>query len=255
MNVTDILRAVVSVVRSVAAYAGVSLWVLLFGPIGIVLAVGLRRPGILYLLGRGGVWLGLVTAGIRVEVRGGSLVDHERGSVYCVNHTSNLEPPIIYMALAATHPHLKIVYKAELRTVIPVLRTAFDIVGFLPIERRNIEQSKQAIERAAVALASGDSFMIFPEGTRSRTGELLPFKKGGFVMAIKAQAPVVPVAISGAGAAMRKGNPFIRPVTVRVEIGRPIPSTGMIVTDRSDLILKTRHALQSQLKSMSVYEG
>ena len=71
---------------------------------------------------------GVNRARIRVDVRGSSLVHHTHGAVYCVNHTSNLEPPIIYMALAATHPRLKIVYKAELRTVIPILRTAFDIV-------------------------------------------------------------------------------------------------------------------------------
>ena len=75
------------------------------------------------------------------------------------------------------------------------------------------------------------------------------------MMAIKAQAPVVPVAIFGAGAAMRKGSPFIRPVTVRVEIGRPIPSAGMIVTDRNELIRKTRDALEYQLKSLSVGES
>ena len=75
------------------------------------------------------------------------------------------------------------------------------------------------------------------------------------MMAIKAQAPVVPVAIFGAGAAMRKGSPFIRPVTVRVEIGPPIPSAGMIVTDRNELIRKTRDALEYQLKSLSVGES
>lgn len=207
----------------------------------------LRRPGILYALGRGGVRLGLGAAGISFGVVGRRHVQVARGAVYCANHSSNLEPPIIYMALSAIHPRLKILYKAELRGVLPVLRNAFDLVGFVPIERGNRDRSAQAIDRAAAALAGGASFMIFPEGTRSRTGELLPFKKGGFIMAIKGQAPIVPVAVQGADAAMRKGSPVIRPVTVRVKIGEPIPVDGLEFKDRNVLIERTRRAVEKLL--------
>ena len=196
------------------------------------------------MLGRGGVRLGLVVAGIKVKIDGYECVQRSRGAVYCANHSSNLEPPIVYMALAAIHPKLKILYKSELRAAIPVLRNAFDMAGFVPIERHNVEQSSKAIEQAAMALANGDSFMIFPEGTRSRTGELLPFKKGGFLMAIRGQAPIVPVAISGARAAMEKGSLVINPVTVTVKIGGPIETNGLEVAERNTLIRKTRSALE-----------
>ena len=76
--------------------------------------------------------------------------------------------------------------------------------GFIPIDRRNKEAAMRSIEAGAQSIRSGNSFLIFPEGTRSRTDELLPFKKGGFIMAIKAQAPIVPVAIQGGRAAMRR---------------------------------------------------
>ena len=112
-------------------------------------------------------------------------------------------------------PRLRILYKAELRKL-PILVRAFDIAGFVPLERGNREQSLPAIEHAAEALRDGNSFLIFPEGTRSRTGTLLPFKKGGFIMALKGQAPIVPVAISGAREAMRKGSFVIRPVRIEI---------------------------------------
>lgn len=242
------IRTVVAAVRSLAAFLGVSLWVLICAPVGILLAVVFRWPNVLYILGRGGVRLGLRTAGLRVEVEGTDRIRPERGSVYCANHSSNLEPPIIYLALATVHPRLRILYKAELRPVLPLLRTGFDIAGFVPIERSNVAQSVRAIERAAAALAAGASFMIFPEGTRSRTGGLLPFKKGGFVMAVRAGAPVVPIAIAGAGAAMRKGSPVIRPVTVRVTIGCPIEPGGNTLADRHAVIRQTRDAIETMLK-------
>ena len=84
-----------------------------------------------------------------------------------------------------------------------------------------------SIDRAAESIRAGNSFLIFPEGTRSRTAELLPFKKGGFIMAIKAQAPIVPVAVSGGRSAMQKGSWFVRPVMVDVRIGEPVETAGL----------------------------
>lgn len=242
------LSTAIAAVRSFAAFVGVSTWVFLFAPLGVVLALLFRWTNVLYILGRGGVRLGLAAAGLRVEVEGAEQVRPERGAVYCANHSSNLEPPIIYLALAAVHPRLKILYKAELRRAIPLLRTGFDVAGFVPIERRNVEQSGRAIERAAAALASGDSFMIFPEGTRSRTGELLPFKPGGFVMAMKGGAPVVPIAVTGAARAMRKGSPLIRPVTIRVRIGSPIEPAGEGPAARRALIRQVRQSIETMLE-------
>ena len=148
-----------------------------------------------------------------------------QGAVYACNHSSNIEPPAVFLALRPLFPRLRIVYKAELRKL-PVLVWVFDAAGFVPLERSNPDQSRPAIERAATALREGNSFVIFPEGTRSRTGELLPFKKGGFLMAIKAQAPVVPVAVSGGRDAMRKGSPLIWPVTMTVHFGLAVPTVG-----------------------------
>ena len=243
------LRSAVAAVRSLSAYVGVALWVLLLGSTGLALAAVSRRQRILYALGRGGVRVGLALAGIRYLVAGTQHIQRSRGTVYCVNHTSNLEPPIIFMALAAIHPRLKILYKAELRRFFPVLRNAFDLVGFVPIQRRNRDQSSRAIDGAAAALAGGDSFMVFPEGTRSRTGALLPFKKGGFLMAIRGQAAIVPVAIQGAADAMRKGSPFIRPVTVSVRFGPPIEAAGREVAERDELVARTRGAIEHLLEA------
>ena len=234
--------------RSFAAYLAISLYVVATAPLGILIARFVGRSNGLYRLGRWGVQLGLATVGIRYRVVGEHYIRPGQPTVYCVNHSSNLEPPVLFMVLAAVHPRLRVLYKAEIHRI-PLLSTVFDIAGFVPIQRRSREQSRYAIETAAKALRDGNSFLIFPEGTRSRTGDLLAFKKGGFVMAIKGGAMIVPLTILGTRQAMRKGSPIIRPVTVSVRIGAPINPSNYGYEKRVELISTTRDAMYELLAS------
>lgn len=216
------------------------------GPPVLLLALLFRKLPWLFAAGRGGVRLGLFLSGVKLRIEGVEHLQHHRASIYAVNHASNVEPPLLFEALSPLFPRLSVLYKAELRKL-PILVRAFDLAGFIPLERGNRDQSLPAIDRAAEALRSGVSFMIFPEGTRSRTGELLPFKKGGFIMAIKAQAPVVPTAIVGARAAMHKGSFVIQPVTVKVKFSAPVETTGLTLDDRDQLTTMVRSTIASLL--------
>ena len=232
--------------RSVATYLSVSLYVLLAGPPFVLIAIVFNQRALLYRVGHLGVRLGLLLSGIRIVVEGHQNIQRHRAAVYAVNHASNVEPPIVFDVLHEIFPRLRIVYKAELRKL-PVLVQAFDLAGFVPLQRGNPEQSLPAIDGAAAALRDGNSFLIFPEGTRSRSGELLPFKKGGFILAIKGQSPVVPIAIVGARNAMRKGSPLIYPVTVRVRIGPPVETAGMTLENRDTLVATVRERIKALL--------
>jgi len=232
----NLVRTLIAAIRSAAAYIGVSLYVAVTAPIGMAVALAFQWNDILYIFGHGGVALGATLAGIGTRVSGRENIPSGQAVVFCANHQSNVDPPILFNAL---HARLHILFKAEIKKV-PLLGRVFQMGGFVPIDRANREGSMAAIEQAAQSLRDGHCFLTFPEGTRSRTGALLPFKRGPFLMALKAQVPVVPVAVQGGAASMRRGSWIIRPTTVIVRIGEPIATKGMSVADRDVLADQVR---------------
>jgi 1-acyl-sn-glycerol-3-phosphate acyltransferase len=187
-----------------------------------------RRYGLMYAEARFGIrWL-LRIAGISVFVRGEQHLSPARtgregdsaahASIFMCNHQSNLDPPIAMMALPG---ELSVLVKKELFSI-PVLGLVMRVGRLVPVDREDRDSSHRAVDQAAEMARDGRPFLIFPEGTRSRDGRLLPFKKGPFILAEKAGAPIVPVSISGTRMLMEKGKLRLHPGVVNIIIHPPV---------------------------------
>jgi 1-acyl-sn-glycerol-3-phosphate acyltransferase len=182
--------------------------------------------------GRSILWV----SGIRTATSGFTNQMRHQSYIYMTNHQSNFDIPVLYGALPVQFRWLA---KAELFRI-PVFGRGMRGAGYISIDRSNRQSAFKSLERAVESIRHGTSVMIFPEGTRSRDGRLLPFKKGGFVMAVDAGVPIVPVVITGTHAIMPKGALLIRRRRVQVHVGAPIETAGFNRKTKEALMAKVR---------------
>lgn len=230
--------------RSIITVGLTFAYILLLGPPLLVYAALTGKTDPLYNAGVVGARMALWLAGAKVTVEGRENIPHGRAAVFMPNHQSNIDSPAV---LAHTPPVLVLVKKEFF--CVPVLGRVMMRRGFISVERSNREHAIAAVEEATRALRAGYSFLAFPEGTRSRDGRLQNFKKGVFVMAIKAGALIVPVSVSGSRHRMRKGDWRIYAGPIRVRFHAPVETAGCTLEDRGRIIAQVHKAVASGLEA------
>jgi len=190
-------------------------------------------------------------AGTPVHVQGLERIPRGKPVVYASNHSSMFD----IWALGATLPgSVRFVAKQELVKV-PLIGRAMLAAGHVAIDRFNRARAFEAYERAATVIRSGISAVVFPEGTRSRTGDLLPFKNAPFGLAIVAGVPIVPVYVHNTFEILPKGGVRLRPRPIRIFIGEPIATEGLSIDDRQQIAERTRAAILALRASVDSGEG
>jgi 1-acyl-sn-glycerol-3-phosphate acyltransferase len=188
------------------------------------------------------VRLALRLAGIRVEVSGLELVPVDRACIFMSNHISNLDPPVLLPLI----PGRTSVFLKSSLMKIPILGYGMRLASFVPVDRDGtVKSAQESAQKASEVLAQGIHITTFVEGTRSRDGRLLPFKKGPFYLAMESGAPCVPISISGTESMMRKGSMKVRPGVARVVFHAPVyPAEA---GDRDELMRVVREEVVSAL--------
>ena len=190
------------------------------------------------LWGKSHLWV----SGARVVEHG---VENKGGAqhIFVANHVANWD----IFALAAHLPWIKFVVKAELfRT--PLLGPAMTAAGMIRIERDNRKSAFQSYSLATERIAAGASVAVYPEGTRGNAYPLRPFKKGPFVLAVQAQAPIVPIVFHGVLEVQRKGEFRVHPGTIHMHYLPAISTVGLTYDDRDDLARRTYEAMAACLE-------
>jgi len=196
---------------------------------------------VLYAIAMSIARTGLRIAGVRIQIEGMERINPSETYIFMCNHVSNLDPPILIPALPR---RTSVLVKKELFQV-PILGRAMRMGDLVAVDRRNREAAVNSMRAAEAVMSRGLNMTVFPEGTRSRDGRLLPFKKGPFYLAMDSGIPVVAVTILGSESLMPKGSSLIHPGTVRLVFHSQISPKQF--TDNDDLISAVRSEIASAL--------
>jgi 1-acyl-sn-glycerol-3-phosphate acyltransferase len=213
------------------------LLLLVFWPFGI------REP--LLGIAKWAMNLGSKVLGLKVKVSGRERLDPKSPYIFMANHLSFLDGPLLFWLIPRS---IRVILKKEVFRI-PVIGMGMRYVGFIPVDRKSLRGGKRSIDKAVRLMKQrGYSFLIFPEGTRSRDGCSQAFKRGGFFLALESRAPIVPITIKGTYELMPRGRMTARRGHVSVLFHRPISVEGYDQSNMSMLIDRVKAVIESELK-------
>jgi 1-acyl-sn-glycerol-3-phosphate acyltransferase len=230
------------VLRTFAVGIFMVLLIFVGGPPLILYSIAKGSIDLMYRVAMEGFRFAFRLAGVRIRAEGFEHIP-EGVCVFVANHTSNLDPPAVGVVIPR---RIAVLAKGELFRI-PIVGTALRLADIVPVDRSNRDAAIASVEEAVRRLRSGISFLVFPEGTRSRDGRLRPFKKGTFVMAIEAGVPIVPISIAGSNERLGKGMWRIRPGEIRVRIGEAVDAREYAVDERSALLERVQNMVADGL--------
>jgi len=228
--------------RTLFVAISLSLYIIVVGIPLLIYTVLVKNPNALYWAGARGTMFFVRAVGVRVNVRGTERIPPGT-CLFVANHTSSADAPAVVNAIPR---RIAILLKKSLFRY-PIVGQAFRLAHFIPVERSRHDSAIASLEKAIEAMKAGQSFLIYPEGTRSPDGRLQQFKKGAVVMAIKAGIPIVPVACSGAHRIMEKRSLVIQPGAILVEFLEPINASRYSFERREELNEVVHHAMAAGL--------
>jgi 1-acyl-sn-glycerol-3-phosphate acyltransferase len=229
-------------VRTVFIAVFLSLYIIVVGVPLLFWTVISRNPDAIYWAGIKGVMFFVRSVGVRVEVSGLERVP-SGACLFVANHTSSADAPAVVGAIPR---RIAILLKKSLFAY-PIAGQAFTLAHFIPVERGNHDSAIASLEKATEAMREGQSFLIYPEGTRSPDGRLQEFKRGAVVMAIKAGVPIVPMVCAGAQRVMEKRSLVIHPGVITVEFLAPIDASEYTFEQRDELNKRLHAAMAAAL--------
>jgi 1-acyl-sn-glycerol-3-phosphate acyltransferase len=234
--------------RTILLLATVLVMTAILGPIVIIARLFGAREGegsvaqrAMHLWARSLNW----AAGVKLRVHGAEHIERSRGAIYVSNHVSWFD----IFAIASILPRYSFIAKSELRKI-PLFGIAAEAAGIVFIDRDNRKSAFESYKVASLEVRRGRSVVVCPEGTRGRDYHLRPFKKGPFVLAIAAQAPVVPTVVHGTLDVMRKGSFLIRSGVVDVHFFEPIETAGLSYEQRAELMERVWRRMADAMRDL-----
>lgn len=185
----------------------------------------------------------LRAAGIDLRTERMETIDRKQRYILVANHYSYFDIPVI---IAAVPQPIRFMAKVSLFKI-PIFGWALGRAGFIPIDRKNRRTAVKSFDLAAERIRKGNTIVVFPEEGRSRNREMRPFQRGGFLLALKSELPILPLAIDGTYDVYRVGAKNITPGTVTIKVGDPITTAGRSVREKEQLAEQSRAQIEAML--------